>query len=97
MLIFHSLAVHAASPNVSGQMRLPLDSRFQDAKRVLNRSNLVFAGESGKSRDKTYANWRSDEPKFYREEHAPDIHPGKNLSSWPRPRNLHQRVERMPG
>lgn len=65
VLIFHSLTVHAASPNVSEQMRLSLDCRFQDAYRVLNPSNLVFAGESGKSWDKTYANWRSDELKFY--------------------------------
>ena len=53
------------APNVSEQMRLSLDCRFQDAYRVLNPSNLVFAGESGKSWDKTYANWRSDELKFY--------------------------------
>jgi hypothetical protein len=65
VLIFHSLTVHAASPNVSEQMRLSLDCRFQDARRELNPSNLVFAGESGKSWDKTYANWRSDELKFY--------------------------------
>ena len=65
VLIFHSLTVHAASPNVSEQMRLSLDCRFQDARRALNPSNLVFAGESGKSWDNTYANWRSDELKFY--------------------------------
>jgi hypothetical protein len=48
-------------------MRLSLDSSFRDADRVLNRSTLVFAGESGKSGkswDKTYANWRSEEQKF---------------------------------
>ena len=65
VLIFHSLTVHAASPNVSEQMRLSLDCRFQDARRELNPSNLVFSGESGKSWDKTYANWQSDELKFY--------------------------------
>lgn len=65
VLIFHSLTVHAASPNLSEQMRLSLDCRFQDARRVLNPSNLVFAGESGKSWEKTYASWRSDDLKFY--------------------------------
>jgi ectoine hydroxylase-related dioxygenase (phytanoyl-CoA dioxygenase family) len=64
-LIFHSLTVHAASPNVSEQIRISVDCRFQDARRALNPSNLVFAGESGKSWGKTYANWRSDRLKFY--------------------------------
>ena len=65
VLIFHSLTVHAASPNLSDQMRLSIDCRFQDARRALNPANLVFAGESGKSWEKTYAGWTSDELKFY--------------------------------
>jgi ectoine hydroxylase-related dioxygenase (phytanoyl-CoA dioxygenase family) len=65
VLIFHSLTVHAASPNVSRQMRISLDCRFQDARRVINPSNLVFAGESSKSWEKTYATWKSDQLKFY--------------------------------
>ena len=65
VLIFHSLTVHAASPNLSEQMRLSIDCRFQDARRTLNPANLVFAGESGKSWEKTYADWSSDELKFY--------------------------------
>jgi ectoine hydroxylase-related dioxygenase (phytanoyl-CoA dioxygenase family) len=65
VLLFHSLTVHAASANTSGQMRLSLDCRFQDARRTLHPSNLVFAGESGKSWEKTYADWQSDELKFY--------------------------------
>jgi ectoine hydroxylase-related dioxygenase (phytanoyl-CoA dioxygenase family) len=65
VLIFHSLTVHAAGPNLSGRLRLSLDCRFQDARRVLNPSNLVFAGESGKSWEKTYAGWNSDDLKFY--------------------------------
>lgn len=65
VLIFHSLTVHAASPNTSGRMRLSLDCRFQNAQRVLNPSNLVFAGESGKSWEKTYSDWKSDALKFY--------------------------------
>lgn len=65
VLIFHSLTVHAAAPNLSDQLRLSLDCRFQDGRRVLHPSNLVFAGESGKSWENTYANWRSDELKYY--------------------------------
>lgn len=65
VLIFHSLTVHAASPNLSERLRLSLDCRFQDARRVLNPANLVFAGESGKSWEKTYAAWNSDGLKFY--------------------------------
>jgi ectoine hydroxylase-related dioxygenase (phytanoyl-CoA dioxygenase family) len=65
VLIFHSLTVHAASPNLSERLRLSLDCRFQDARRVLNPANLVFAGESGKSWEKIYAGWRSDDLKFY--------------------------------
>ena len=65
VLIFHSLTVHAASPNLSDRLRLSLDCRFQDARRVLNPANLVFAGESGKSWEKTYVDWSSDELKFY--------------------------------
>jgi ectoine hydroxylase-related dioxygenase (phytanoyl-CoA dioxygenase family) len=65
VLIFHSLTIHAASPNFSNQLRISLDCRFQDARRVLNPSSLVFAGESGKSWEKTYALWHSDDLKFY--------------------------------
>jgi hypothetical protein len=65
VLIFHSLTVHAAAPNVSDRMRISLDCRFQDARRTLNPSNLVFAGESGKSWDETYAGWRSESLKYY--------------------------------
>jgi ectoine hydroxylase-related dioxygenase (phytanoyl-CoA dioxygenase family) len=65
VLIFHSLTVHAAGPNLSDRLRLSLDCRFQDSKRALNPSNLVFAGESGKSWEKTYAGWHSDDLKFY--------------------------------
>jgi len=65
VLIFHSLTVHGASPNRSDRLRLSLDCRFQDARRVLNPANLVFAGESGKSWEKTYAGWNSDKLKFY--------------------------------
>ena len=65
VLIFHSLTVHAASPNLSNQLRISLDCRFQDYRRVFNPANLVFAGDSGKSWEKTYADWCSDDLKYY--------------------------------
>jgi len=65
VLIFHSLTIHAALPNLSKQMRISLDCRFQDYARELNPANLAFAGESGKSWEKTYSGWSSDDLKFY--------------------------------
>jgi len=67
VLIFHSLTVHAASPNISNQLRISMDCRFQNYGRALNPSTLVFPGASGGGRtwEKTYANWRSDELKYY--------------------------------
>jgi hypothetical protein len=65
VLIFHSLTVHAATPNISDKMRLSLDCRFQEASREVHPSNLVFAGESGKSWEKTYAGWQSRDLQFY--------------------------------
>jgi ectoine hydroxylase-related dioxygenase (phytanoyl-CoA dioxygenase family) len=65
VLIFHSLTVHAASPNLSRQLRISLDCRFQDYARAINPAVLAFAGESGKSWEKTYSGWHSDELKYY--------------------------------
>jgi len=65
VLMFHSLTVHAASPNLSDRLRISLDCRFQDYARIFNPANLAFAGESGKSWEKTYAGWRSDTLKYY--------------------------------
>jgi ectoine hydroxylase-related dioxygenase (phytanoyl-CoA dioxygenase family) len=64
-LLFHGLTIHAATPNRSNRVRLSLDCRFQDAKRVVHPSNLVFAGESNKSWEKTYQHWQSDQFKYY--------------------------------
>jgi ectoine hydroxylase-related dioxygenase (phytanoyl-CoA dioxygenase family) len=77
VLIFHSLTVHAGSPNLSERLRLSLDCRFQDARRVLNPANLVFGGESGKSWEKTYADWHSDDLKFYWKRLSLTLEPSK--------------------
>ena len=67
VVIFHSLTVHAASPNISNQLRISMDCRFQDYARVLDPSTLVFPGSSkgGRSWETTYANWRSAELKYF--------------------------------
>lgn len=65
VLLFHSLTVHAAAPNHSQQLRISLDCRFQDYRRVLNPANLAFAGDSGKSWERTYAGWNSEDLKYY--------------------------------
>jgi ectoine hydroxylase-related dioxygenase (phytanoyl-CoA dioxygenase family) len=65
VLIFHSLTVHAASPNLSNQLRISLDCRFQDCRRFVDPASLAFAGESAKSWEKTYSGWRSDVLKYY--------------------------------
>jgi ectoine hydroxylase-related dioxygenase (phytanoyl-CoA dioxygenase family) len=65
VLIFHSLTVHAASPNRSRQLRISVDCRFQNCGRAIHPGNLAFAGESGKSWEATYASWRSNNLKYY--------------------------------
>jgi hypothetical protein len=65
VLIFHSLTVHAASPNVSNKLRISLDCRFQDYGRAFNPANVAFGGESGKSWEKTYSGWPSNDLKYY--------------------------------
>ena len=67
VLIFHSLTVHAAAANTSNQLRISMDCRFQDYGRPLNPSTLVFpsSGNGEKSWETTYANWRSDELKYF--------------------------------
>jgi hypothetical protein len=65
VLIFHSLTVHAAAPNMSDKMRISLDCRFQDYARAINPANLAFGGDSGKSWDEVYRSWRSQDLQYY--------------------------------
>jgi ectoine hydroxylase-related dioxygenase (phytanoyl-CoA dioxygenase family) len=66
VLIFHSLTVHAATPNVSNQLRVSMDCRFQDARRPVNPANFVFPGSGNeKSWETTYAGWPSEELKYF--------------------------------
>lgn len=77
VLIFHSLTVHAALPNLSRQMRISIDCRFQDYARAIHPANLAFAGESGKSWEKTYSEWPSDDLKYYWKKLPLCLKPGK--------------------
>jgi hypothetical protein len=65
VLIFHSLAVHAATRNTSNQLRVCLDCRFQSYDRPVNPANLVFSGAGERSWESTYATWRSSRLKYY--------------------------------
>lgn len=65
LLLFNSLTVHEAAPNTSNQMRISLDCRFQSYQRPIHPGALVFAGSGRRSWEKTYANWASDELKYY--------------------------------
>jgi len=78
VLIFHSLTVHAASPNRSDKLRISLDCRFQDSHRVLNPANLVFGGESGKSWESIYAQWQSSDLKYYWKKLPLNLQPPKS-------------------
>lgn len=67
LVIFHSLTVHCGSANISRQLRVSMDCRFQDYRRDLNPSTLVFAGSAtgGRTWEKTYANWKSADLQYY--------------------------------
>jgi len=99
VLIFHSLTVHAALPNLSKQMRISIDCRFQDYARAVNPANLAFAGESGKSWEITYSGWPSDELKYYWKRFPLKLQPSKSelreLSVSAEPASLRQRYARI--
>lgn len=65
VLIFHSLTVHSASPNISRHLRISVDCRFQDHARPINPANLVFPGTSGRSWETTYAGWQSEGLQYF--------------------------------
>jgi Phytanoyl-CoA dioxygenase (PhyH) len=65
VLLFHSLTVHAASANTSNQLRISMDCRFQDYARAIDPATIVFPGSGARSWEATYANWRSDDLKYF--------------------------------
>lgn len=78
VLIFHSLTVHAASPNRSDRLRISMDCRFQNCSRAIHPGNLAFAGESGKSWEATYARWGSEDLKYYWKDLPLNFQPSKS-------------------
>lgn len=65
VLLFHSLTVHAGTPNRSDRLRVSLDFRFQSYERAVNPGTLVFAGIDAPSWNDIYAGWNSDRLKYY--------------------------------
>jgi ectoine hydroxylase-related dioxygenase (phytanoyl-CoA dioxygenase family) len=65
LLLFHSLTVHEAMPNRSDRLRISLDCRFQSYLRSVNPATLVFTGSGRRSWENTYADWPSEELKYY--------------------------------
>lgn len=80
VVIFHSLTVHAGSPNVSNQLRISMDCRFQDYQRAINPSTLVFAGSAngGRSWETTYAAWRSRDLQYFWKQMPLRLKPSKS-------------------
>jgi ectoine hydroxylase-related dioxygenase (phytanoyl-CoA dioxygenase family) len=77
VLVFHSLAVHTATHNISTQLRVCLDCRFQSYDRPVNPTNLVFPGAGEKSWETTYAHWRSARLKYYWKQFPLQLTPSK--------------------
>ena len=65
VLFFHSMTVHAATPNSSDQLRISLDCRFQNLNRPINPANVIFPGTGSKSWESTYEGWSSSDLQYY--------------------------------
>jgi ectoine hydroxylase-related dioxygenase (phytanoyl-CoA dioxygenase family) len=65
VLFFHSMTVHAATPNSSNRLRISLDCRFQDLGRPINPANIIFPGTGSKSWEDTYDGWLSSDLQYY--------------------------------
>ena len=71
LLLFHSLTVHEASPNLSENLRISMDFRFQSYAREVNPEAFIFAGSGRRSWEKTYGNWPGDDDLKYYWAHLP--------------------------
>ena len=75
-LIFHSLLVHRALPNLTeNHMRLSLDNRYQSARVPIAEQMLMphLSGISPLSWDDVYEDWQSDDLKYYWKVHDLDV------------------------
>ncbi|MCW3475538.1 phytanoyl-CoA dioxygenase family protein [Limobrevibacterium gyesilva] len=64
VLIFHSMTVHKGVPNRSDRLRMSMDVRFQLVSEPFNPDNANPDGQP-LSWEEVYADWRSDELKYY--------------------------------
>ncbi|MES2393693.1 MAG: phytanoyl-CoA dioxygenase family protein [Acidobacteriota bacterium] len=65
VLLFHSLTVHEAAPNLSSQFRLSIDCRFQSYTEAVNPGVLVFTGAGNRSWEEVYEGWPSTDLQYY--------------------------------
>lgn len=64
VLIFHSMTVHKGLPNVSGKLRMSMDVRYQPVDEPFCAVNARPDGQP-LSWEEVYAEWKSDELKYY--------------------------------
>ncbi len=64
VVIFHSMAVHRAAPNLTDRLRQSVDARYQPANEPIVETSLSPYAGTG-TWEEIYADWRSDELKYY--------------------------------
>ena len=86
VLIFHSLTVHKALPNLTDRLRISMDCRYQRLSDPVNRDSLELDG-SPLSWEKIYADWKSAEHQYYWRK--------RNLKIAPFDRSFHERRDEL--
>ncbi|MEN2977493.1 phytanoyl-CoA dioxygenase family protein (plasmid) [Tistrella bauzanensis] len=64
VLIFYTLTVHRASPNLTNRLRLSIDCRFQPAAEEVNQECLRLSG-TPYDWDQIYTGWSRDDLRYY--------------------------------
>jgi len=64
VVIFHSMAVHRGAPNLTDRLRQSVDARYQRASEPIVEASLSPYAGTG-TWDEVYADWPSDELKYY--------------------------------
>ena len=72
VVIFHSMAVHRAGPNLTNQLRQSIDARYQRASDPIVETSLMPYAGMGPWED-IYAGWTSDDLKFYWRDQEPHL------------------------
>ena len=63
--IFHSHTVHKALPNLTGNIRLSIDFRYQRVREPMNRFSIVYGDNHLLSWPLVYSEWKSRDRQFY--------------------------------